>query len=70
MLFMQETSISAESNLHSLRMQRAKDILSSDYDSIAQVAESVGYSSVYHFSKMFRTYTGMSPSQYAKASRL
>ena len=56
--------------LHSLRMQRAKDILSSDYDSIAQVAESVGYSSVYHFSKMFRAYTGMSPSQYAKASRL
>lgn len=56
--------------LHGIRMRRAKDILSSDYDSIAQVAESVGYSSVYHFSKMFRTYTGMSPSQYAKASRL
>lgn len=56
--------------LHHLRVRRAKDILESDYDSISQVAESVGYSSVYHFSKMFRLYTGVSPSEYAKTSRL
>lgn len=55
--------------LHKLRIRRAKDILESDYDSISQVAESVGYSSVYHFSKMFRTYTGISPTEYAKTSR-
>jgi AraC-like DNA-binding protein len=55
--------------LHDYRVQRAKDILSSDYDSVTQVAESVGYNSVYHFSKMFRLYTGISPTEYAKASR-
>ena len=55
--------------LHNYRIKKAKDILSSDFSSIEQVAESVGYSSVYHFSKMFKTYTGMSPSEYAKASR-
>lgn len=55
--------------LHNYRTQKAKDILSSDFASIEQVAESVGYNSVYHFSKMFKTYTGMSPSEYAKASR-
>ncbi len=55
--------------LHDLRINKAKAILSGDYDSISQVAESVGYSSVYHFSKMFKTYTGMSPTEYAKASR-
>ena len=52
--------------LHQLRVRRAKDILASDYSSVSQVAESVGYASVYHFSKMFKAYTGMSPSQYAK----
>lgn len=55
--------------LHNYRTKKAKDILSSDFSSIEQVSESVGYSSVYHFSKMFKTYTGMSPSEYAKASR-
>lgn len=55
--------------LHQLRIRKAKAILLGDYDAIGQVAESVGYSSVYHFSKMFKTYTGMSPTEYAKASR-
>ena len=55
--------------LHSYRIQKAKDILSSDYGSIALVAQSVGYSNVYHFSKMFKTYTGMSPTQFVKEVR-
>ena len=55
--------------LHDFRIQRAKDILSSDYGSISQVAGSVGYRSVYHFSKMFKTYTGLNPTEYAKTSR-
>lgn len=54
--------------LHDFRTRKAKDILSSDFASIAQVAASVGYGSVYHFSKMFKTYTGKSPSQYARTA--
>lgn len=52
--------------LHRLRIQNAKDILASDYGSVTRVAESVGYASVYHFSKMFKLYTGQSPMQFAK----
>jgi len=55
--------------LHHLRMDKAKGMLLSDYDSITQIAQSVGYGSIYHFSKMFRAYTGVSPSEYAKSSR-
>ncbi len=55
--------------LHNLRMEKAKGMLLSDYDSIGQIAQSVGYSSIYHFSKMFRAYIGISPTEYAKASR-
>ena len=55
--------------LHDFRIKKAKDLLLSDYGSIAQVAESVGYNGIYHFSKMFRQYTGLSPTQYVKQSR-
>lgn len=53
--------------LNDLRMRKARSLLESDYASISQVAESVGYSSIYHFSKMFRQYTGLSPTDYAKS---
>ena len=52
--------------LNGLRMRKARSLLESDYASIGQVAESVGYSSIYHFSKMFRQHTGISPTEYAK----
>lgn len=51
--------------LHNYRIQKAKDFLSSDYNSISQIAESSGYRSVYHFSKMFKKHTGQSPTEYA-----
>ena len=55
--------------LHDFRIEKAKAILHSDYESIEQVSYSVGYNSIYHFSKMFKLYTGISPSEYAKASQ-
>lgn len=67
--FVSVYSISPIRYLHSFRIAKAKSILQSDYESIEQIAESVGYSSIYHFSKMFKQYTGVSPTEFAKASR-
>ncbi len=55
--------------LHNFRIEKAKAILHSDFESIEQVALSVGYNSIYHFSKMFKQYIGMSPSEYAKITQ-
>jgi phosphoglycerol transferase MdoB-like AlkP superfamily enzyme len=51
------------------RLNKAKAILLSDYETIEQVSISVGYNSIYHFSKMFKKYVGINPSEYAKTSR-
>jgi len=56
--------------LNNIRINKAKSILLSDYESISQVAESVGYNSIYNFSKMFKQYTGKGPTEYKKTSRL
>lgn len=55
--------------LHNYRTEKAMAILQSDFESIGQVAQSVGYNSIYHFSKMFKLYTGKSPSEYAKQNK-
>lgn len=67
--FVSVYGISPIKYLHNFRIEKAKAILHSDYESVEQVAFSVGYNSIYHFSKMFKLYTGKSPSEYAKASR-
>lgn len=54
--------------LHNFRIKKAKALLSSDYGTIEQVAFSVGYSSIYHFSKMFKLYVGKTPTEYAKTT--
>ena len=54
------------SYVHTLRIQKAKDMLRSDFVTVAEVAEAVGYCNVYHFSKMFKQQTGLSPGQYSR----
>lgn len=68
-LFESVYGVSPIKYLNNLRINKAKNMLTSDYESINQIAESVGYNSIYHFSKMFNAHTGMSPSEYAKTSR-
>jgi len=52
--------------LNNLRIDKAKTMLRSDYGSVGQVAESVGYNSIFRFSKMFHQRTGQSPLEFAK----
>ncbi|MBQ8702161.1 MAG: response regulator [Prevotella sp.] len=49
-----------------LRMQRATELLKDDTQTIAQVAYQVGIDDPYYFSKLFKSYYGISPSQYRK----
>lgn len=66
-IFKEETGESPINFLIKIRLEKAKDILlSASNGSIKHIANSVGYDDVYHFSKLFKKYYGISPLNYKK----
>lgn len=49
-----------------MRMTRAKDLLLDGGTSISTIAEVCGFSSVYHFSRSFKSFTGICATEYIK----
>ena len=41
-------------------------MLESDYESLSEIARSLGYADIYTFSKVFKKQTGLSPTAYLK----
>ncbi len=52
--------------LKNVRINKAKELLIGDADSISAISENTGFGSVYAFSKAFKAETGVSPSGYVK----
>ena len=50
--------------LHKLRIEKAKEMLRCDYSSLTDIALSLGYPSLYDFSRAFKKHTGVCPSRY------
>lgn len=50
-----------------LRMKEAKRLIRNSDQSITQIAEALGFTSIHHFSRVFKKTTGMSPREYAKS---
>ncbi len=69
-IFKEETGTSFVHYLTKLRMERAKIILKNPYSKLYEVAFSVGYIDYPHFSKAFKKYCGVSPTEYRKRYHL
>ena len=65
-LFKEVMGISLIKYIQSVKTKKAKEMLSSDYSSITDIAYSLGYDNVYEFSRSFKKYVGISPTQYEK----
>ena len=50
--------------INSLRMERAVYLLKNTDKMVLEISDEVGYTDSFHFSKMFKKYYGMSPSEY------
>lgn len=63
-IFRKKVGRSAIDYLTDLRIRRAKDLLLTGVHSVRAVAESVGYSDSYYFSRLFKQRAGVSPSEF------
>ena len=52
-----------------LKIQRAKGLIIGDTVSMTDISVSCGFSSIYHFSKVFKEVTGLTPSQFKRENR-
>ena len=68
-LFTQIYSVSPMKYVHDLKIEKAKDMLLGDYDSISTIAEEVGFCNIYSFSRSFKHATGLYPSEYLKRNK-
>ena len=50
------------------RIEKAKQLLMLDTHSIGEIAEELHFSDIYHFSKTFKKFTGVSPQKYISES--
>ncbi|MNN42803.1 HTH-type transcriptional activator RhaS [compost metagenome] len=66
--FKQRTGLSPKQYLLKMRMDKAKGLLEGTL-SVDQVASSVGFNDALYFSKQFRKYFGIPPSEYRAALR-
>jgi len=64
-IFKQKFGISPKQFIQMHRVEKAKELLRDEKLSVSSIAEAVGYSSVYHFSRSFKKITGYAPSEYA-----
>lgn len=65
-LFERYTGMTPNHYLTTFRMKRSRELLRIDQYTVAEVAELVGYHDSFYFSRVFKKYNGLSPSDYRK----
>ena len=66
-LFKKKTGYSVIEHFNRIKIEEAKAIIRRTDMSFTQISESLGYSSIYYFSRQFHRLSGMSPSEYANS---
>lgn len=68
-LFKKETSKTINEALREIRIEKAKELLRQGDFRLYDIAPKVGYQDIKYFSRMFKAYTGLSPSEYRQMYR-
>lgn len=64
--FLKNNGITPKKFVQKTRMENAVKLLSEGNNSMGEIAEMCGFTSIYSFSRAFKSYTGKSPTEYKK----
>ena len=65
-LFKKETGVSISSYLNKTRMEKAKELLKNPVNHVSEVGFLVGFDNTDYFTRKFKDYAGMTPSEYRR----
>ncbi len=69
-LFIAHQNCTPKQYIINMRIKKSKQMLVDTPYAISTIAEECGFSSLYHFCRMFKQRTGQTPTQYAAANRI
>ena len=69
LVFKEDTGLTVNEYITSVRMAKARELLRTTDMKFADIAEKIGYSDASYFSKLFKRYEGMLPSEYRQRNR-
>lgn len=69
-LFAKEMETSVTDYIAGIRMQKARELLNSESIKLSEISEKVGYSDPGYFSKCFKKYFGISPTEYLNTGKI
>lgn len=65
-LFKAHLHTSPKNHLINIKLQKSKELIQENRHTISEIAYLLGFSSIHYFSRLFKKYYNMSPSEYAK----
>jgi AraC-like DNA-binding protein len=68
-LFISNLGITPKQYILDLRLKKAKQLLTDTNHTVTTISEKCGFTSPYHFSRIFKEKTGVTPTQYLKEHR-
>ena len=69
-IFKEETGRSVMEYFKLLKLEKAKDLIREGDYTFTEIASKLNYSSLHYFSKVFKKYLGMTPSEYSSSVKL
>ena len=69
-LFVKNEGVTIREFINTMRINKAKDLLVDDSHTISEISSATGFNDVFHFSKIFKRITGVTPSEYRRSHHI